>query len=363
MQVEIDASKRLPTNKQLAKIWPPWNALPAAMSSEEKCEILKFNLARLAHPNPARRSHFEKLKRHFDYLPLCWGEYNKALEAAAEWHRLKGCITANDGHAPRNRHAPRPRPNWPKVMEAAQRYDTLDDEAFPGRVALYRVAKELRLLLPGFLDKTEPTLADIKHLHDRFAAYHRARRDGVEILSPLIFAPTLLAKDDLPFEKQAFGLPNPPARLARHLYIARLASFGKCSHERLVEFMAQDFLKLSAREMKKFCDEYHDPQAAKGPYYHLFVWAWLAENAPVFNICEAKWPDIFKVVKSNFTAPPTDAENLKIQWRDFAGSHELLNPPRITPPKGPPRKDRRPIPPELLAPPPRFSPVTPAIQS
>ena len=49
--------------------------------------------------------------------------------------------------------------------------------------------------------------------------------------------------------------------------------------------MTQDFPRLSRREQAQFCKESKNPKLRL--YSYLFLWAWLAENAPVFNIFKA----------------------------------------------------------------------------
>lgn len=250
-----------------------------------------------------------------------------------------------------------------REIERQLRYESFDKKLI-GFMASYRMHREFDATRPDLLTEDKcPTSEDLNFVRSRLEAYARGRRDAVEILSGLVFVKALLAGRDLPFEKQTVEHSQP--RFPRHLFVARLKAFGKCSDRLLAHFMTQEFFQLSNEAMKDFCDGYKQPPVGREDYDHLRLWAWLAENAPAFNLCKAQWLQIFKEVISRFRpgAPegcrshPPNEDSLKKQWHDFAKKHGLSKPPRITPPEGPRSKVTANLITDLLTPVPDFSTV------
>lgn len=362
------------TDAQLARLWPLWHALPDDISADDRIITLNGGLlgpnGELCEPYG---QHLAELRQRFPDcdFPLSpantntapttedrhklWrdekirDEHTKAMTSIRRWSELtRYAQTTFDLHR--------------ETVEAQLSYPTFDD-VITGRVAIYRAANELAHTHPGLLAMRQPRLADIARLQDRYAAYLQARQDAVNLLSPLVFLPKLLAPADLKPNRRAFGVPNPPTRFSRHLYYARLAALGKCSPEALAEFMTKDFLKLSHHERIEFCDEYNRPTKGRQDYKYRFLWVWLSDNAPLFNAFQARWSDIFDTVSARFNidAPegyrdcPADEEQLKVLWKEFEDKHWPEQPRRIKPPTGRRRAGEKcSIPTDLLTPLPFF---------
>jgi hypothetical protein len=324
--------------EQLDLIWPAWNALPSDLLGESRMSILTGGIT------DEQRRHLDELRPKFTYLPLDKDEYYQALEEASAWTGLIRYVQSTfQLHKP--------------LVESQLDYSTFDD-VLTGRVAIYRTVKELEITHPGLLERTVPSLADIRHLRQRYGDYLRARRDAIALLSPLVFLPRLQTKDKLALDAQAVGLPHPPEKFPRHIYIARLAAFGKCSPERLAEFFAERFLNLSRHEMDEFCDEFHRPKEGRQGQY-VFLAVWLADNAPLFNAFKQTWPQILGVARKYFNrhapegyrACPKSADNLKVFWKEHEDRLWPGQPRRIVPPTGRPHKgETRSIPTGLLTP-------------
>ena len=333
------------TNERLAAIWPAWCALPIDFDSGERDAILTGRHLDFGDYG----QHYNRLTKNFKkLLPLAVTEYRETLKAAEDWWRLmivaRSVVDANKSE-----------------IEKQLRYESFD-KSLIGFMAAYRMHKEFAKIRPDLLVQGKcPTLKDLNFVNSRHAAYLIGRRDAVEILSGLIFVKELLAERNLPFELKMRGKLE--LRFYRHLLVARLKAYGKCSVRLFDWFMKHDFVKLTDVERAAFHKECESPVIGREEYIYLRLWAWLAENAPVFNFCKTGWPAIFNevVLRFNLRAPkgcrfhPSNYETLKIQWRDFTISHGLSNPPRISLPIGPPRKNRQPIPSELLTPVPDFS--------
>jgi hypothetical protein len=346
MQARADLAERPATEEQLTQIWPAWNALPDDLQPEEKRKILTatfYDRNQSPAENQMRDRH-AKLKAQFAYLPLDRYEYNLALLAAHGWSSLRKYIqTTFDLHK--------------SIVESQLDYSTFDD-LVTGRVAIYRVVKELEITQPDLLRCRTPNLDQIHFLESRYAAYSRARSDAVDLLHPLVFPSGLHSERELSFEEQAFGLPHPPEKFPAHIYIARLAAFGKCTPQRLAEFFAESFLKLSRAQMDEFCEEFHRPaKGREGKYFFLAVW--MADNAPVFNAFKLTWADILKTAKQFFNNharegyrdTPESADNLKVFWKYHEDRLWSGQPRRITPPTGHPRAtDSGTVPAGLLTP-------------
>lgn len=256
------------TNDQLVRIWPPWNALPDDMLPEEKCWILTFNERAEAHPDPTRGARAKALRHQFNYLPLDSNEYHQALNRACRWATLLNFVRSTLAlHQ--------------NVVARQWAFAEADNQA-SGRVAIFRVANELREIRPGFLELTAPTLADISFLDDRYDAYTNAREQALAALSELVFkVPGIRTGKNLPFEQRAYGIPHPPPDVPRHLFLARLDALGICSDERLHEFMRDDLAKLKRDKRQEFYAMSLKPHHGKEPYAALRVW--LLENRPIFE--------------------------------------------------------------------------------
>ncbi len=199
------------TNKRITDIWPAWCALPAEYDSAER--VLVLTGKRLHYGDYQKQ--YNRLVTQFDrLLPISLSDYQDALNAVAEWWNLvevgARCVSQNiDDDSPQ------------------LRYESFDKQLV-GFVAQHRALREIAALRPDLLVPGKcPTLTDIQLVRERCNAYLVARRDAVKILSPLIFSPALRAEHKQPSEKQTpeFSAADFP----KHLYIARLKAFGKCS--------------------------------------------------------------------------------------------------------------------------------------
>lgn len=357
------------TDEQLSHIWQLWHALPRNMGADRKFAILKGgrtqkhwkSLRKLGAQFPKSQyalipdcptsKLFEKERQRASGMDLCRAAYYQALQAARVWCNLTAQIR---GTYERLRE---------KDLQEQLAYATFDD-VLSGRVALHRTAMELRYTHEDLLERTTPKVAEVHHLLARYSAYLQARQDAVNLLQPLIFVPSLISKDLLSPDQQAFGVPSPPENFPLLLYMARLARLGKCSYERLKEFMTESFLKLSHQEKLAFCNEYHKPAQGRACYWYLYLWVWIADNAPVFSQFGARWLDIFNMAQDRFNqnAPqnyrlcPKDAGQLKALWKQFSRKH-LGKKQRIIIKSGRPATGERCTVPEFLLTPLPFVPV------
>ena len=286
------------TDDQLARIWPPWNALPGEMLPEEKCWILTFNQREETYPKPARGAKFKALRKRFDYLPLEKNEYRQALNATCRWVSLKKFIkTTVELHK--------------NLVTRQWAFAEADNQA-SGRGAIYRAANELHLLQPGFLDRTSPTLADIALFDNRYAAYSNAREQALAALSDIVFkVPGIRTGKELPWDERALGIPHPPTDVPRHLFLARLDALGICSIERLTEFMREELPKLSREKRQAFYAMSLKSHHGKEPYTALRVW--LLENRPIFEHKQLgwQWSEVQSAAKEKgIDCPPTGLK----QW-------------------------------------------------
>jgi len=298
-QRQRDLAAKPATDKQLARIWPPWNALPAEMLPEEKRLILTATFNELDHsPSQSqRREHLAKLKQQFAYLPLDRSEYNQALIMAQGWAKLTTFAQATfQGHK--------------SLVETRMRYSGYDADP-SGHIAIFRAANELSLLRPGFLELTAPKLDDITQLENRYDAYTHARKQAVNALSDLVFrVPGMHTGRALPLDEVALGVPNPPADVPRYLYIARLDALGICSQERLNNFLRDEFPKLKWPQRLKFERMRRKPRYGKNPYAGFLIW--VLDNRPIFEHDKFswQWKDILKAAEEKQIYCP---EHLK-QW-------------------------------------------------
>lgn len=341
---EHERLRALPaTDEQLRQIWPLWHALPAEMLPEKVVWILGDSSD---GESTEFQKHLAELRLLFPKvrLPLDRNAYHQTLELAARWSGLIRYVQTTFAlHK--------------AVVEAQLDYSTFDD-VLTGRVAIYRTTKELEKTRPELLALTAPAVVDIQHLLQRYAAYLQARQDAIALLHPLVFLNKLRSKRELPFADRAGGQPHPPVNFPHHIYIARLAAFGKCSPARLAEFFAEKFLKLTRTQMDEFADEFHRPaEGGRGKY--LFLAVWMADNAPLFNAFKLTWADILDTARQHFhkRAPagyrdcPENPDNLKEFWKDHENRLWRGQPRRITPPTGRPRhRETRAVPPGLFTP-------------
>ena len=365
------------SDKQLAAIWPLWNALPATLSADERRSVLT-GAEQYQGELKALRKQFPKAG-----LPLDESTFNKSLEAAHYWHTFQESKDTTS------------RPEIRLQVEAALHHDYFRPGS-EGRVAAYRTVRELEYRHPKLLNADAPTLAEIQLLKKRHDAYLLAQRDFSRVLL-LLFSPQG-AEDTEPsaaprsrahryaratrrgtlspelwkqFWSKVFFALNPDEQRAfvteyhkpagvpgfhEHLSVARLLHFRKCPDELRERYMTTLFPKLAEREMKAFLSELHRPSPCRAPRVHLQLWAWLLENAPVFSAFETPWREIYKRAQRAGLKPPTDKEegtaaHLKTQWHQFARRHGFAAPPRISPPEGaPPGGARSECPESLLTP-------------
>jgi hypothetical protein len=89
-----DLAAKPARDKQLAQIWPPWNALPADMHPMVKRDILTADFYEIPIgketkvEDDQRREHLAKLKKRFPYLPLDRSKFNQALKMVQRWMDL-----------------------------------------------------------------------------------------------------------------------------------------------------------------------------------------------------------------------------------------------------------------------------------
>jgi hypothetical protein len=141
------------------------------------------------------------------------------------------------------------------------------DAQAPGRIAIFRAAREIELTRPGLLKSTTPNVADIVLLDSRYAVYDRAREAALARLDKLLYkVPGMQTGKLLPLAEVALGVPNPPDDVPRYLYIARLDALGICSEERLKEFLQDEFSKLSEAKQLEFYSFIQKPKYGKNPY-------------------------------------------------------------------------------------------------
>lgn len=328
------SSPRQPvTNERLATIWPAWNDLPPDLDATERDAILTGRNLEYAD----YRQHFDRLTKRFkNLLPLPDVEYHETLKAAAEWWSL---II----NAPRNIEANR------QIIKTQLRHLTFDKE-YIGWTAAYRMHREFAATRPDLLHPEKcPTLFDLDFVRSRHRAYQEARTDAVELLAKLIFVPALFAEYKVRKEGQAMVPTNLPSRFPRQIYWARIAAFGVASKEGLARFMAKEFLEYTLPGQKRFLEELHNPTPACGAYKYPFLFVWLADNAPVFNMFEARWADILEAARRRFNpkAPdgykdcPSSGDNLKESWKDLENKQWKGQTRRIVPPSTKPHTGER----------------------
>src|SRR5258708_1532896 len=253
------ACERPATDEQLAKIWPPWKALPKDMSPEQNHWILTYERGRRDKGrNPALGEALKKLRRDFPYLPLCKHEYNQALIRATRWSTL-----ADFRRTTVQLHQ--------ELVTRQWAFADADAHAF-GRIAIFRAAQEIELTKPGLLKSTSPTLSDIRHFEHRYAAYAKTRKQALNAVAKLLYkVPGIRTGKRLSPEERAFGLPHPPYDVPRYLYIARLDALGICSPARLAEFLRNELPHLARAKRQKFERMHRKPRFGKKPYPGFLV--------------------------------------------------------------------------------------------
>ncbi len=269
-----DLAAKPATNDQLARIWPPWNALPDDMLPEEKSWILTFDEREQPHPDPKLSTQAKRLRKRFSFLPLNSQEYRQAFNRVCQWARLTNFFKSTvDLHQ--------------ALVTRQWAFAEADNQA-SGRVAIFRAANELRLARPGFLELAAPVLTDIALLEARYAAYTAAREQALAALSELIFKiPGLRTGKPLPLAERALGIPHPPNDVPRHLFLARLDALGICSNERLSTFLRDELPNLGRLKRAEFYAMSLKTRHGKEPYAALLVW--LLENRPIFEHAQYGW--------------------------------------------------------------------------
>jgi hypothetical protein len=152
-----DLAARPPTDEQLAKIWPPWNALPPDMIPELKLRILTLDESSKYERDPERLAAFQNLRRQFPYLPLDKPEFNQALNQVQRWSSLSRFFQTTVA--------------LHKALVTRQWAFAEADADASGRIAIFRAVQEIEMTHPGLLKSTSPKLADISYLDSRYAAY------------------------------------------------------------------------------------------------------------------------------------------------------------------------------------------------
>jgi len=269
-----DLAARPATDEQLAKIWPPWNALPPDMMPELKLRILKLDESSRYELDPERLAALQNLRRQFPNLPLDRNEFNQALNQVQRWASLsrffQTTVTLHEALVTRQ---------W-AFAEA--------DADASGRIAIYRAVQEIDLTHPGLFKSTSPKLADIAYLDSRYIAYSNARAEALAALADILYkVPGMRTGKRLPLDEVALGVPNPPDDVPRHLYIARLDALGICTRERLEAFLRDELPKFSPEKKRQFDNMRLRPHYGKEPYAALLVW--LLENRPIFEHKQFAW--------------------------------------------------------------------------
>jgi hypothetical protein len=311
---EHDLAAKPATDKQLAQIWQPWNALPEDILPEDKHRILTGDFYEIPLAKETQvednqnREQLGKLKRQFDYLPLDRSAYNQTFDKVLRWAALtKFLQTTLHGHEAMvesrmdRRHAPRRArfftPSYKSLIEKLLNFQGYDD-AHTSRVAIHRAANELELLRPGFFELAAPTLADIALLDDRYSSYLNAREQALTALSDLVFkVPGMRTGRVLPINERALGVPHPPVDVPRYLYIARLDALGICSSKRLKKFLRYELPKRNRPQRQKFERMRRKPKFGKEPYAGFLIWVF--DNRPVFEHSSFgwQWSDIQKAAE------------------------------------------------------------------
>lgn len=269
-----ELAARPATDKQLAKIWPPWNALPPDMIPELKRRILTLDESSEYERDPERLAAFQNLRRQFPYLPLDKPEFNQALNQVERSSSLAQFFqTTLALH---------------KDLVVRQWAFAEADTDASGRIAIFRAVQEIDMTHPGLLKSTSPKLADISHLDSRYGAYSKARAEALAALADILYkVPGMRTGRHLPFDEVALGVPHPPDDVPRHLYIARLDALGICSQERLKEFLRDELPNFSREKRRKFYRMSLKPHYGKEPYAALRVW--LLENRPILEHEQFAW--------------------------------------------------------------------------
>jgi len=140
----------------------------------------------------------------------------------------------------------------PELMEKQWAFDLADSQAY-GRLAIFRTAKEIKVTQPGLLEKSDPTVADIHYLLDRYHAYAEARQNAFKQLDSLLWQklPGMRKGEVVEKLKRALGTPQPPDDLPYHIYIARLDALNICSESRLLELDQKRLPALSRAEREE----------------------------------------------------------------------------------------------------------------
>ena len=298
------------TDARLARIWPPWNALPPDMLPEEKARILTFDKAADNYRGSEESALVERLHEQFDYLPLDKNQFEQALVAASRWSTLIAFYQTTVEL-------------YLNVVEVQWAFGHVDANA-AARIAILRAAKELQLTHPGLLEAGAPKLTDIELLLARYNAYADARRAALVALVDLIVKlPDMHSEIKLRLKEQALGVPRVPEGVLRHLYIARLIALGICSPTRQRDFERDEWPKLSLHQRQTFDRIRRKPRFGKEPYAAFAIW--VLDNRPIFENQKFgwKWKHIMAAaVAKGIQCPKTGLK----QWR-HRNNLELEIPP------------------------------------
>jgi hypothetical protein len=188
LQARATAAAKPATDAQLAQIWPPWNDLPLDMTPEVRRRVLVEDGAEI-------QQHLERLRLHFDYLPLDPNVFRRALDTATTWTRLVAFAQTTAKHR--------------TALVEHQRAFRDADSHLTERIANARAANELQLTNPGLLESKAPTEADIEMLRGRYRANRWCRFRALVMLRRLIYKVPIRTGRRLPLEEQALGIPYP----------------------------------------------------------------------------------------------------------------------------------------------------------
>jgi hypothetical protein len=278
MMAQINASNHRPTNAQLARIWPPWNALPAELSPEDKCKILIYKGEREAYPDPRRVAQIKDLQRTFPFLPF-GPEYTQALRMAVLWQARTAFAHRTLKHS----------------ETTAREHGAFAHADFHASedVAIFRAAKEIEMTeSDGFLDDHSPSLEKIELIEKRYQAYLQSHKRAFDELTKRIYGPIykfpgVVRYEWLPVDKVALGWPNSPDVVPRHLFIARLDALYICGPERFANFIRADFPRLTRHERQEFYKMSLTARVGKDANAALAVW--LLDNRPIFENQTYRW--------------------------------------------------------------------------
>lgn len=296
------------TDHQLKTLWPAWNACTPALlgngdskkqrrQPQEIIHILTYDGSRWFRRYEGA---FQTLRRRFQYLPLNADEYHSALEKATLWTNLVAFARIT-------------KEKFEDLVTRQWAFEDADAQAY-GRIAIWRVERELEITSPGHFRKTSPTLADINLLAERYEAYKCAHQCAVRQLLELLWMMPgrLIGKyrsKPLDSSKRARGVRTLP----HHLFIARLEALDTCSEETFRDFCASDLPALTREKRQEFYDVARSPNFSKADLYALLR-IWLAYNQPVFERFDWQGKDIKNAAEENGMKAPANLAKKASEW-------------------------------------------------